>query len=51
MTPTETNIQRCFLFMVMTWARYKTREALLNSGERLVVFGSWQLAGGLRTFR
>ena len=46
-TPTETNLHGDALcFMVKTWARQKTTEALLNSGwrlRRLVVGGGWRL--------
>ena len=46
--PTETNLHGDALcFMVKTWARHKTAEAVLNNGwRRLVVGGAWQLAVG-----
>ena len=46
-TPTETNVHGDALcFMVKTWARQKTTEALLNNGWRLAAVGGWRLAGG-----
>ena len=40
MAPTETNLREDALcFMVKTWARHKTTEALLNNSWRLVAVG------------
>ena len=44
-TPTETGLRRDALcFMVKTWARHNTTEAVLNNGGRLAAVGSWWLA-------
>ena len=43
-TPTETNIHgHALCFMVKTWARHNTTEAVLNSGWRLMAVGGWRL--------
>ena len=43
--PTETNLHGDTLcFMVKTWIRHNTKEALLNNGWRLVAVGGWWLA-------
>ena len=47
-TPTETKFHGDALcFMVKTWARHKTTEALLNNGWQLAaVGGGWLAVGG-----
>ena len=46
-TPTETSVHRDALcFLVKTWARHKTTEALLNNDWRLAAVGGWRLAVG-----
>ena len=44
--PTEMNAHDTPCFMVKTWARHETTDAVLNNGWRLAAVGVWRLVDG-----